>query len=293
MRLDAIRSFITVVEEGSYAAAAESLYTSPTTLHSHVKSIQDELAVPLMTFSGRRLELTAAGHQFLLFAQQVIVDYDTLTQDITNRVRPERSKIRVVSPHGPAVHLIPPVVRDFEDDHEDLLVMIETSLKGESIAALASNQADIAVLNDVASVHHLTDVFEVATVYEDRLVAIIDHDISDASGTELFSRYPVAAQPSGSPSRQYFERWARENSVAADVKFEHSTFDGIKSYVMDAGCIGIVSEYIVKTAPDPGRLRIIDLPDFELPRRIVALYHPRPSARVASFVEALSSYYRR
>lgn len=288
MRLDAIRSFITVVETGSYASAAEVLYTSATTLHSHVKAIQDELTVPLITFSGRRLELTAAGHQFLIFAQRLVLDYEELTSDLSSRVRPARTTIKIMSPHGPAVHLLPPVVRAFQEEHGDTIVQIDNGLKGESLAALASKQTDIAVMNDIGVAHH-RDVFEASPVYEDRLVAVIRADHEDGEGEELLARYPIAAQPSGSPSRQYLERWSRSRGLDLDVRYEHATFDGIASYVLAGECVGITSEYIMQQSH--GQLRVIELPAFDLPRRIVALHHPRPSPQVAAFVEALSAYY--
>lgn len=61
MRFEATRSFVKLVELGSYAAAAEALYMSTTTLHSHVKAIEAELATVLVKFKGRQLVLTVDG----------------------------------------------------------------------------------------------------------------------------------------------------------------------------------------------------------------------------------------
>jgi len=62
MRIDAIASFQKLVETGSYAAAAEALFMSPTTLQSHIKSVENELGTPIVRFASRKTGTNACRH---------------------------------------------------------------------------------------------------------------------------------------------------------------------------------------------------------------------------------------
>jgi DNA-binding transcriptional LysR family regulator len=290
MRLDAIRSFLKLVETGSYAAAADALYTSATTLHSHVKTLEEELSATLVTFDGRRMDLTSAGTQFLLFAERTLADYDALREHISGLARPAQATLRVVSLGAPGSYLVPPVVDAFQREYPDIHVIVDTRRTGEAIAALVSRQADLAILHKTHAAH-LGDVFDMTLVFEDRLTAIIRKDLHSRPEISLLERYPLAVQPPPSLSRRYVERWARQQGIAIRAQYEHTSFDGILTNVMINKCVGIVGGYMATRGPLADRIQKLDLPSFEHIRHIVALYPAHPSDTVSRFVEYFRNYY--
>jgi DNA-binding transcriptional LysR family regulator len=286
MRLDAIRTFLAVVEAGSYAAAAESQYHSATTLHGHVKSIQEELGATLFTFAGRRLELTAAGHEFLLFAERTVTEYDAMQRTIGSRVRTRVRPLRVMSSYGPSVHLLPPVIREWTAAHEDAAVTVEMGQKGESLAALSAGQIDVAVMND-AGVTRVDDALERTRIYSDRLVGVVRSDRYRAPDLELLASMPVAAQPGGHPTREYLERWARRQGLELNVLYEHGAFDGVFSHVRAGAAVGFVSEYVVQRSGVADEFTILELPELVLQRSITALHRADADERTRGLVRLL------
>jgi DNA-binding transcriptional LysR family regulator len=291
MRIDAIRSFLRLVEAGSYTGAAELLFMSPTTLHSHVKSIEDELNMTLVTFDGKRMELTRAGAEFLLFAERTIAEFDVLRDGLAGLTRPSQTTLRIVSLSAPAVHLLPSVVDAFQRVHPDVHVSVDTRRAGEAIAALVSKQADLAIVHEAHAVH-VRDVFLTSLLFEDRLAAVIRRNLYEPPDAALMERYPLAVQPSAnSLSRQYVERWARERNVQIRAHYEHASFDGILTYVMAADCVGIVGGYVASSSPVAAMIQQLDLPSFDHVRRIVALYPATSNEAVRAFVEFAYSFY--
>ncbi|MGH2586446.1 MAG: LysR family transcriptional regulator [Dehalococcoidia bacterium] len=290
MRLDAMRSFCKLVEAGSYAAAADALYMSATTLHSHVKTLEEELSTTLVTFDGRRMKLTRAGTKFLLFAERTLSQYHVLREEISGLTRPSQATLRVVSLPALGVHLVPPVVAAFQRDHPDVHVVVDTRFTGEAIAALVSRQADLAIIGG-AHAAHLREVFDMSVIFEDRLVAILRKDLYCQPDMSLLDRYPLATQPSSTSSRQYVERWAREQGITFRVQYEHTSFDGILTNVMANECIGIVGGYLAALGPLAGMIQVLDLPSFEHVRQIVALHPPRTSEAVSQFVQCFRGLY--
>jgi DNA-binding transcriptional LysR family regulator len=155
---------------------------------------------------------------------------------------------------------------------------------------LSSGQADITVLNDI----HTDEVpggFAVTVVYEDSLAMIIRAEDYESPDIDLLEKYPVATQASTSAYRRYVEQWSRSAGIAVDVAFEHSSFDGILAYVLQGKCIGMVSGYIARNSPMSGQIRVLNLPDFYLKRKVVAAHAIRPDPLAADFLEFFHDFY--
>ena len=69
----ALRSFVAVAEHDSLSAAARVLHYSQSALSLHLKALEDELGVQLLTRCRPRAQLTPAGRRFLAHAEQALV----------------------------------------------------------------------------------------------------------------------------------------------------------------------------------------------------------------------------
>lgn len=290
MRLEATRSFVKLVELGSYAAAAEALYMSTTTLHSHVKAIEAELATVLVKFKGRQLVLTVDGQRFLRFAERTIGEFDELQCGLSRNTRGERETLRIASLYGPANYLLPPVIHAVSLANPDLSIVVQSGHVDESIAALVSGQADMMIGHEVHAAP-LTDAYTATPVYCDELAAVIRADCYEPPAEELFEHYPVAVQPPRSLSRQYFERWARDRDIAVRTRFEFDVFDGILAQVMSGRTIGVLGGYVARLSPLRDQLVELALPGFQQRRDLVAIHPLTPKPRAREFIEALGTFY--
>ena len=63
-RIEAMRTFVTVVNEGSFTRAADRLDTSPQLVSKYVSQLETHLGVRLLNRTTRRLHLTEAGRQY-------------------------------------------------------------------------------------------------------------------------------------------------------------------------------------------------------------------------------------
>ena len=290
MRIEALQSFVMLVRSGSYAATADELYMSSTTIHGQIRALEEELGTALVSFNGRKLNLTVAGSRLLLFAERTIEERYRLDSDISGLSRRNPAILRIASLHGPSIHLLPPVIRAFRKIRNDVVVSVSTRDVGGGLASLAAGQADIAILNDLHS-DEVGGGFAVTTVYDDILAMVIRADCYSSPDIALLERFPVAAQGAASMYRRYIEQWARTAGVSLDVAFEHSSFDGLLSYVMQGECIGMVAGYVSRMSPLANELRVLNLPDFYLKRKVVAAHPIRPDPIAAEFLEFFHEFY--
>ena len=75
MDLNQLRQFRAIAEEGTIAAAAEKLYTSPSALSKGLQKLEDDLGIQLFSRGKKNIELNDAGKLALPYVQQV---FDTL-----------------------------------------------------------------------------------------------------------------------------------------------------------------------------------------------------------------------
>lgn len=290
MRLEALKSFTYLVRAGSYPAASEELFLSPTTIHGHVKSLEEELQATLVHFNGRKLELSRAGSRFLIFAERMLEERARMEADIQGLARADAARLRVSSLHGPSVHLLPPVIAAFKKEHPSVLVTVTANGVGECTAALVSGQCDVTIMNEM-HIDELPGGFTVTPLVEDSLEMIVRADCYEGPDVELLQKYPVALQPSASNYRQLVEKWARKEGISINCAYEHSSFDGILSFVMRGRCVGMVGGYIPNFSLATGVLRKLELPNFEFIRRVSAYHSVRMDPLCAEFIRFFQSYY--
>lgn len=76
--LDQLRAFLTVVEEGSFSAAARKLKRVQSAISTSMANLEEQLGVPLWDRSTKVPKLTAQGRAILAAAQRVLLEVDVL-----------------------------------------------------------------------------------------------------------------------------------------------------------------------------------------------------------------------
>jgi LysR family transcriptional regulator, flagellar master operon regulator len=83
MNLEAIRSFLHVVETGSFSLAASRVGVMQSTISGRILALENDLGSALFTRGRGGAELTPAGHDFRAYAEQIVQTWDNARQQIT------------------------------------------------------------------------------------------------------------------------------------------------------------------------------------------------------------------
>jgi DNA-binding transcriptional LysR family regulator len=75
-RLTTITSFVKVVENSGFSAAARRLNISPSLVTTHVKVLEDELGVLLLNRSTRKVSLTEVGHSYYEHCVHILAELE-------------------------------------------------------------------------------------------------------------------------------------------------------------------------------------------------------------------------
>jgi DNA-binding transcriptional LysR family regulator len=103
-QLRAIKVFVRVIDEGSFAAAARALDLAPAVVTRLIAELEDHLGTRLLNRTTRRLALTEIGDAYLERARRILADVDEAAALAASATQEVRGLLRVLCPPAIAVH---------------------------------------------------------------------------------------------------------------------------------------------------------------------------------------------
>ena len=133
--LTAIRVFVAVAEQQSFAAAARHLSLSTSVVSHHVAKLEGMLGVPLLNRSTRRVSLTEDGVQYFQRAKPLVDEAEALFQQTRECASDVSGRLKLAVPPGIAEHLILPPTLDFIREHPRLNVVLDVDPRRTDVIA--------------------------------------------------------------------------------------------------------------------------------------------------------------
>jgi DNA-binding transcriptional LysR family regulator len=112
-RLQSMRVFQQVVDDGSFAAAARKFDMSSAVVTRLVGDLEDHLGVRLLHRTTRRLALTDAGETYLARVRHILNDIDEAHAAAQAHAQEMSGVIRILTPPVFATHVLAPLVAEF------------------------------------------------------------------------------------------------------------------------------------------------------------------------------------
>ena len=82
MKIELLTTFLEVTQTLHVRVAAENLYLTQAAISSRIKQLEEELGVQLFDRTQKRLKLTAEGHRLIKHANEMIIMWQKLKQDV-------------------------------------------------------------------------------------------------------------------------------------------------------------------------------------------------------------------
>jgi len=112
-RLNSMRVFLRVVDEGGFAAAARALDLSPAVVTRLVADLETHLGTRLLHRTTRRQSLTEAGEAYLARVRAILQDVDDADALVSARTQELSGTLRVLAPPVLASHVVAPLIAGF------------------------------------------------------------------------------------------------------------------------------------------------------------------------------------
>jgi len=129
-RLQSMRVFAKVVEQGSLARAATALGVSNAVITRSLADLETHLGTRLLNRTTRRLSLTETGQQYLERVRQILADIDD-AEALAQSARQPGGTLRIYCHPGFGQSQLAPLLPDFARAHPD--IVLDVSLADRSV----------------------------------------------------------------------------------------------------------------------------------------------------------------
>ncbi|MCG9696402.1 LysR family transcriptional regulator [Shewanella sp. Isolate11] len=123
-KLDTMRAFTAVVQEGAFAKAAEKLGISPQLVSKYVSQLEEQLKVRLLNRTTRRVNVTEAGLAYFERCQQVLIDIEEMDNALTDLSDNASGTLKISAPMSFAIGHLPDALTAFQQQYPEVKLHI-------------------------------------------------------------------------------------------------------------------------------------------------------------------------
>lgn len=183
MNIKQIEYFVSIVETGSFGAAAEELYISQPSLSKQIIALEKELDVKLFDRSKRKISLTDAGKLFHKHAVNLRKNHQALQADL-GEYKKGTPSLRIAAIPVTAQYGITSNVAQFKKAYPHINFTLEERQSSIVLSALSQHKYDLAFVRDY---HIDSNVFSSFPVVTDKLVVAVswEHRFSKRKSISL------------------------------------------------------------------------------------------------------------
>lgn len=292
MNVSQLRTFLAVVDHGSFSEAGRVLGVSQPAVTMQIQALEADVGATLLDRAYRKVDLTEAGRTLLPYARQVIDEIEEARTALDQLSGIVSGRLSVGASTTPGQYVLPRVLGGFLREYPEVGVSLRVHDTSEVIAGVESGEADLGMTG--AEVHGARVHYERLGSDDLLMICPAGHRFATRSNVTFaqLTDEPFIVREEGSGTRMAAEDVIRHAGVdpgELKVVMELGTNEAIVSAVEGGMGIGVVSAQVAAKAIELGTVATIDGAGFPVARPLF-LVLPRRTLTRAS--EAFANYLR-
>ncbi|GAB2712064.1 LysR family transcriptional regulator [Halomonas garicola] len=240
------RTYITLVETGSFTRTAKRLEMTQPGVSQHIRKLEDYLKKPLLERHGRRFILTEQGRRTYDYALKLFAEHEQFRHGLDDDSL-DSGECRLASPGSVGLMLYPYILGQ-QQMHSNLTVNYSFAFNHEIVADLISGRHDVGIVTEAVKSPDL----ECTLWHREPLCLVVPADfagstLSDLMGIGFINYYDGINQATALLRKNYPE------AFRSMTHFRHQGFTNEVSMVLDAVARGlgftVVSRLVLETSP--------------------------------------------
>ncbi len=269
MTIRHLRVFVCVAKHLSMTKAAEELFIAQPAVSNTISEIEKNYGLQLFERINRRLFLTDEGKTLLIKAQTVLSAFDEFEETATDSSKKPRLKIGSSLTIGK--QKIPSLLQGLKEQFTDIDFQISVNQTSVIESKILNGTLDFAFIQGQPS-----DVNIKSRLVEcNKFIAVCgkDYDIPETVTLKELCNYDLLLREDESVSREFLDHiFAGENIVVNPVMESISNHALISAAGRNLG-ITILPESLLRHRLEKGKLRKINVVDYEFIRNSYLIYH--------------------
>ena len=256
-----LRSFLRVLDMGGFSRAARSLNIAQPALSQHVRRLEEQLGVTLLTRGPQGAAPTQAGRQFAKKARQILELADSAERQFKGGPDTLFGEVSLGLPGSICPVLATPVIVEAKRRFPNIRLIVSELMSGDLADMLREGRMDMAILFNVAETDDFTS----------RKLAVERLHLVGAAGDPVLSGETVNAAllselkcvgtrpPHG--LRLLVERWSNETGVPLNIDIEADSPVVLIEMAAQGVCYSILAPAAIQRDVVTGRLSAAEIID--------------------------------
>jgi DNA-binding transcriptional LysR family regulator len=282
MNLRQLRTLSTILDRGSFAAAADHLGLSHAAVSVQMNQLESSLAADLFDRSSRPVALTADGVRIAQLAGEVLDKVENLRLEASGAKTSGAVSIGFIPTC--VHHLLPRVLEAIRKTFPDLQVSVKSGLSSELAAAVVRRELDFALVTTPLSEIPELDVTPIAS---EPFYVIGPAGATVESDASLLRSLPYIAFNKRTWVGQHIAAKLQQRGIHIQAAIEIDSLEAIENLVADGFGVSIVPLRLHAGAQSP---RLVRIP-FGSPvdtRQLTLIHHlGKPQSRLDSAIRSI------
>ena len=269
-----LNTFVTVVDQGSMAAAARVLNITPAAVAQQIRTLEREIGATLIARVGRTVSVTEEGSRILQRSRDLlrnVADLRSVANDST-----VSGELRLGACPTALAGMLPDALARMVEAFPLINVFIKPGYSADLYRAVEEGDLDAAIV--LQAPYELPKTCEWQLLREEPLVVLAPESMAGRDPHELLATEPLIRYDRHQWGGRQADEYLRSAGIVPRERFELNALNAI-AVMVDRGLgVSLVPDW-ARPWPEGLRLVRIPLPDATVPRRIGIVWS-RSSVRV-------------
>lgn len=235
LNLDQLKAFVTVIECGSFSAAAERLGLTQPAVSLQVRALERKLNATLVERVGRKVSPTAAGAELIAHAARIDAAVSAAISDVTRHASGVIGRVRIGTGATASIFLLPKVLGALRRQYPELEITVSTGNTDDIVRAIEENTLDIGLV----TLPMTSRALEAIPLLEDEYYAVAPRSavLPKQVTAGALSKLPLLLFEQGGSTRRIVDEWFEANGDPARPMMSLGNVEAIKAMVSaGVGC---------------------------------------------------------
>jgi LysR family transcriptional regulator, low CO2-responsive transcriptional regulator len=282
-----LKVFEAVARALSFSRAAAELHLTQPAVSMQVKSLEQQVGLPLFEQVGKKIFLTDAGRELYQRSHAVLHELQNAEEalDAMRGLSQGRLNIALVST---AKYFAPPLLARFLKMHPGVTLKLAVDNRAAVLAQLTDNAVDFAIMGRPP--HDLDTVAEAFAPHPHVIIAPPDHPLADKRriALERIATDTFILREPGSGTRGLLERLFADHKLPLNVSMEMASNESIKQAVLAGMGISLLSLHTIGLELASGKLIILDVVGLPIVRSWLVVH--LAAKRLSPIAQALKAF---
>jgi DNA-binding transcriptional LysR family regulator len=140
--------FQTIIEQGSFAKAAQLLHLTPSAVSHSISSMEEEVGFPLFIRNKNGVQLTSAGEQISPYLQKIVQANNSLLQTVSEMKGLQTGTVKIGCVNSVCIAWMPAIIESFSEKHPQIDLEVYQGSYTDVVTWVRNGVIDIGIASD-------------------------------------------------------------------------------------------------------------------------------------------------